>query len=112
MPSPLPKRLVAVIEDDEAVLNSLQYMLEAQGHRVCLFERAQNAIDSLDIMSADCLLIDYALPDSDGLTMLAALRRRGLACPAIIIASNPPARCVTGAEKVGAVLAARPVAGA
>jgi FixJ family two-component response regulator len=111
MQSPISQSLIAVVEDDGAVLNSLQFMLEARGHRVCLFERAQEAIDSREIMLADCLLIDYALPDIDGLTMLDALRRRGLASPAIVIASNPSMRCVAGAAQAGAPLIEKPIMG-
>jgi two-component system, LuxR family, response regulator FixJ len=106
-----PKRLFAVIEDDAAVLNSLQFALEAQGHEVCLFERAGDAIASGKIMEADCLLIDYALPDMDGLTMLAALRRRGLTAPAVIVASNPSTRCRRDAEKAGAPVIEKPIMG-
>ncbi|MDP1632731.1 MAG: response regulator [Caulobacter sp.] len=103
--------LVAIIEDDAAVLHSLQFALEAQGYEVCLFERAQDAIDSREIQDAGCLLIDYGLPDLDGLSMLEALRRRGLDCPAIIIAGHLNARCRKEAGRAGAVLVEKPIMG-
>ena len=111
MPLSRAKRLFAVIEDDVAVLNSLQYVLEIQGQEVCAFESAQAAIDSDRIMQADCLIIDYVLPDMDGLTMLGILRRGGLACPAVVIASNPTSRCRAAAEAAGAPLVEKPIMG-
>jgi FixJ family two-component response regulator len=110
-PRAAARPLIAVIEDDEAVLHSLEYALTAQGYRVSPFACAQDALDGADIMRADCLLIDYTLPDFDGLTMLAVLRDRGLSCPAIIIASNPNFRCRKEAAKAGAPLLEKPVMG-
>ena len=105
------QRLIAVIEDDAAVLHSLEFSLEAQGYRVCPFARPSDAIESGEIMAADCLIADYGLPDIDGLTMLKALRDRGLSCPAIIIASTPTIRCRTEAAKAGAPLLEKPLMG-
>jgi two-component system response regulator FixJ len=89
----------------------LEFALEVEGYVPCLFERAQMAIDSPEILSADCLVIDYALPDMDGLAMLEALRGRGLAAPAIVIASLPTARCRAEARKAGALLLEKPLMG-
>lgn len=106
-----PKRLVAVVEDDAGVRNSLEFALEVEGYEQCLFENAQTAIDSLEILSVDCLVIDYALPDMDGLAMLEILRRRGLTAPAIVIASLPTARCHREAERAGVLLIEKPLMG-
>ncbi|MGH6970522.1 MAG: response regulator [Caulobacteraceae bacterium] len=100
-----------MVEDDRAVRHSLCFALEAQGYRVAAFARAQEAIDSARSRLADCFLIDYALPDRDGLAMLETLRRRGLTCPAIVIASNPSARCRAQARKAGAPLVEKPLMG-
>ena len=110
-PSSAPEIRVAVIEDDPSVLDSLQFVLEAEGYRVWPFERAQQAIDSHEIMTADCLLIDYRLPDIDGLAMLDRLRQRGLLCPAILISGAPNARCRAEAKKAGVQLVEKPIMG-
>ncbi len=105
------KLLIAIVEDDRAVLNSLQFALEAQGYAVCGFERAVDALNSSEIMSADCLVLDYGLPDVDGVALLLALRRRGAASPAMIIASNPSARCRQEASLAGAPVIEKPLMG-
>lgn len=109
--SGVKSRIIAVIEDDRAVLDSLKFSLEAQGFEACLFDCAEGAITSARIMSADCLVIDYTLPDGDGLTTLRTLRGRGLSCPAVIIASNPTARCRKEAVEAGAPLIEKPLIG-
>ena len=105
------RRLIAIVEDDAAVLHSLEFDLEAQGYAVCAFSRAAAAIGSPDILAADCLVIDYALPDGDGVALIRSLRRRGVQCPAIIIASNPTARSLLQAEAVGAPVIEKPLMG-
>jgi DNA-binding NtrC family response regulator len=105
------KRAIAVVEDDAAFRNALLYALEAQGYSVSLFDRAQDAIESRRILSADCLLIDYALPDIDGLAVLRALRGRRLTCPAIIIDSNLDACSRDQAQEAGAIVLEKPVFG-
>jgi len=106
-----PHRLIAVVEDDKAVLNSLQFALEAEGYAVCAFESCADALTSPSIGGAECLVLDFALPDMDGVELLHVLRNRGLGCPAIIIASNPTARCRREAAASGAPLLEKPLMG-
>lgn len=109
MPSPKHSRLIAVIEDDRAVLDALEFTLQTQGYAVCTFARGRDALRSRTIAGADCLVIDYAMPEMDGITLLRALRRRGLKCPAIIIASNPTLECRKGAMAANAPLLEKPL---
>lgn len=111
VPMPSTQRHLAIIEDDNAVLGAVEFVLEAYGYQVDGFGCAKDAIDSPKILEADCLVIDYALPDIDGLAALKLLRERGLSCPAIIIASNPSERCRAAAEKAGAPLIEKPIMG-
>lgn len=102
---------IAVIENDVAFGAALQYALEAQGYAVSLFDQAQDALDSRQIMSADCLLIDIGLANGEGLEVLSALRRRSLSCPAIVIGAALTARSRQEAETAGAVVIEKPVMG-
>ncbi len=108
--SPSPA-LVAVVEDDEPVLNSLEFALTAEGYRVQAFKTAQAALDSARIADADCLIVDYGLPDFDGMTLLRLLRARGIAAPAMIIASSPSAKCLREIEQAGVPLVEKPLTG-
>lgn len=104
-------RLIGVIEDDPAVLNSLEFALQAEGYRVCAFTCAADADASQEILHADCLVIDFALPDRTGATLLLALRKRGMSCPAIVIASSPTALCREEVDALGAALVEKPLLG-
>ena len=112
MHSPVPpSAFIAIVEDDVAVLGSLEFAMRAQGYAVCSFERSLDALHSQEILGADCLLLDYALPDLDGAALLHALRSRGLSCPAIFVASSPSVRCRREVAEAGAPLIEKPLLG-
>ncbi len=112
MHSPVPPAgLIAIVEDDGAVLSSLAFAMRAQGYAVRAFDRSLDALHSDEILDADCILLDYALPNLDGAALLHALRSRGLSCPAIFVASSPTPRCRQEVAEAGAPLIEKPLMG-
>jgi DNA-binding response OmpR family regulator len=103
--------LIAIVEDDLAVLNSLEFALRAEGYAVCPAKCATDAKIRQDFLSADCLVLDYALPDGTGAALLRDLRRGGLDCPAVFIASNPTPECRRQVAAAGAPLVEKPLMG-
>lgn len=83
--SPSRAALVAVIDDDDSVRESLPDLLWQVGHRVRAFESAEAflAADALD--QASCLILDVALPGMSGPDLQRELRRRGSTVPIIYI---------------------------
>ncbi|HZZ88021.1 MAG TPA: response regulator, partial [Caulobacteraceae bacterium] len=79
-----------IVEDDIHLLSALTFALEAEGFAVAPFARGDEALQAP--FRADCIVIDFKLPDRDGLTLIEALRSRGVSCPAILITSNPDER--------------------
>ncbi len=84
--------LVAVVDDDRAVVNSLEFALGTEGYRVAAYFSAQAYLDHAET-GVDCLVVDVRLPGMDGIQLLEELRRRGPVPPHILIASNPGRRC-------------------
>ena len=76
---------VAVIDDDERVLESLENLLESAGHTVCLFTSAQAFLKDEVFATVDCIISDIGMPTIDGfeLERLARAARPGL--PVILI---------------------------
>jgi len=101
--------LIAVVEDDGDVLSALRFALEADGYSVCGFPDAAQALESDCIDHADCLVIDYGLPGMDGVELMHALRRRNVACPAIIITGHLTERCRREADAAGAPVLEKPL---
>jgi DNA-binding response OmpR family regulator len=106
-----PKLLIGIVEDDDAVLHSLEFALQAEGYAVRPFRTAEDARGSAELLAADCIVLDYGLPGTTGVALLRALRQRGMGCPAILIASNPSAQCRRESDEVGAPLIEKPLMG-
>jgi len=88
-PAKLDKAVVLLVDDDPAVLTSLKFALELEGFSVRVFPDAQSLMREPGIGRCASLVIDYRLPDTNGIDLLQRLRAKGVTAPAILITSNP-----------------------
>lgn len=87
-------RNLLLVEDDVSLRSALTFAFEADGYRVQPYADAWEVLEeTTDALAADCMIVDYRLPRMDGLALLAALRRRSITSPAILITSHPDERC-------------------
>ena len=100
---------VCLVEDDASVRSSIGFALEVDGHRVDPFASAAAVLACDRRADWTCLVIDYHLPDMDGLTLLASLRAQNIIVPAIFITSNPTQRLRSQITKAGARLVEKPL---
>ena len=59
--------LVIVVEDDPALRNSLKFSLEIEGYAVHLYPGGRELLDDGELPQHGCLVIDYKMPDMNGL---------------------------------------------
>src|SRR5262245_4803696 len=79
---------VLIVDDDPAVRDALRFALEAEGMTVRLFGSGRAVLDATDLAEAGCLIIDYSMPDMDGIELVALLRDREVALPMILISGR------------------------
>jgi FixJ family two-component response regulator len=88
-PVVLNGKTVTVVDDDPAVLDSIRILLEAFGANVLTYQRSDDFL--LESLRSHCLIVDYHMPEMNGLALVSELQRRGDHTPAIIItALNEP----------------------
>lgn len=63
---PMTERVIAVVDDDTRVLESLKDLLESAGHTVHLFNFAQALLDNDAFGEIECLISDIGMPAIDG----------------------------------------------
>lgn len=99
-------RVVAVVDDDAAVRHALKFALEFEGLKVRLHDSAQALLDDKDLDQYGCMVIDYRMPDVDGLELVEALRRRDIRAPIIMITgrANNSLRDRAGRAGIGTIL--------
>lgn len=86
MPS-LPETVI-VVDDDAAVRAALKFALEVEGFNVQLYDGPQAVLAAASLPTRGCLVIDYRMPAIDGIELVAELRRRNVALPAILISAR------------------------
>jgi two-component system, LuxR family, response regulator FixJ len=77
---------IAIIDDDPAICDSTQLLLEIYGFVVHTYQRGTEFLDKNP--AADCLLVDYQIPDLNGLDLITELRKRGRKTPALLITAT------------------------
>ena len=104
----MPKeRIVAVIDDDNAVRHSICMLLESYG--IVARPYASGAAFLADSPVAHgCLLVDVEMSGMTGLELLARLRGGGIMIPAIVMTAAPTSLVRRSVDRVGATLLRKP----
>ena len=94
---------VYVIDDDEAMRDSLQFMLDSADFHVSLFDSAHKFLESLAAMEFGCVVSDVRMPGIDGIALLEQLRASHGTLPVIIMTGHGDVPLAVEAMKLGAV---------
>ena len=97
----LAKPSVYVVDDDDAVRDSLDAYLTLKGMNVTAFGSAQELL-SQDDVSPNIWILDVNMPSIDGFTLLEMLRERGHDEPAVLITGLGDPDIRARAERAGA----------
>lgn len=97
-----PDSTVCIIDDDEAIRESLRLLLYAEGLGSVCYESADAFLGHEEPTSFECLLLDIRMPGTDGLELFRILKRRQLAQPVIFITGHGDIPLAVSAIKQGA----------
>lgn len=89
MSSSSSKPVIYVVDDDQGVLGSLRFLLEADGFGVETFGNGAALLNAVAIDRADCFVIDYKMPNINGIDLVNRLRSRDIVAPIILISGFP-----------------------
>ncbi len=93
---------VHIVDDDEAVRDSLRFALEQEGLAVRTYADA-HALLAEDLPLAGCVVTDFRMPEIDGLQLQARLAERGVRLPVIVMTAHGDVPVAVRALKAGAV---------
>ena len=80
--------IIAVVDDDAAVRNSLKFSLEIDGFAVRTYASVEELLGSGNLRNFQCLIVDQDMPRMTGLELVAALREQGVKVPALLISGR------------------------
>jgi FixJ family two-component response regulator len=86
---PLIDSIIAVIDDDEHVLESLKNFLESHGYRVLPYRSAAAFLADEVLFGIDCLISDVSMPIMDGFELQVRVGKDCPQLPVILITARP-----------------------
>ena len=95
--------VVHIVDDDEAVRQSLAFLLSTAGIPVRVYESATSFLASLASLQSGCLITDVRMPDMTGINLLQRLRAKNIKLPVIVITGHGDIKLAVEAMKSGAV---------
>ena len=82
------RQIVAIVDNDESVRESLPPLLIEMGYAVFAYSSASAFLASTRISQVSCLLLDIAMPEMSGIELQQTLRQRGFEIPIIYITAQ------------------------
>ena len=96
------QQYVYIVDDDEAMRDSLAWLVESQGFRVCAYASAEEFLGAYQADMAGCLVLDVRMPGMSGLELYERLQVRGTLLPVIFITGHGDVPMAVSALKRGA----------
>jgi two-component system response regulator FixJ len=93
---------VHVIDDDQAMRDSLDFLLGVQGYNVAVYSSAAEFLAALPGLPAqDCVLSDISMPGMSGIELVRQLKERGAKLPVILMTGHADVPMAVEAMKAG-----------
>lgn len=96
-------RQIYVIDDDEAVRDSLAFVLECAGFSVATYESARVFLDAIPMLGRGCIVTDVRMPEIDGIDLLRRLNALSVDWPVVVITGQADVHLAVEAMRRGAL---------
>ncbi|WP_404714332.1 response regulator transcription factor [Sphingomonas sp. MMS24-J13] len=97
------RRLIHIIDDEDAIRRSASFMLKTSGFAVETWESGVAFLKEVRHAPPGAILLDVRMPEMDGLEVQQALNDRGVAMPVIVLTGHGDISIAVRAMKAGAV---------
>ncbi len=94
---------IFVVDDDDAVRDSVQALLESAGYAVDVFPSGRDFLDKYEPDGVACLIADIRMPEIDGLALQDELIRREIILPTIFVTGHADVPLAVRAMKAGSI---------
>lgn len=95
--------MVHIVDDDEAMRNSLKFLMKAEGIPAVTYESAQHFLGTYKVNGPACLLLDVRMPGMSGLTLHKIIKEKQIPIPVIIMTGHGDIPMAVQAMKAGAL---------
>jgi two-component system, LuxR family, response regulator FixJ len=99
----MPDSVIYIIDDDEAVRQSLEFLLKTAGLKAQAFESARAFFEVLPQVSFGCVITDVRMPEITGIDLLKKVKEVNPDLPVIVITGHGDIALAVEAMKIGAM---------
>jgi two-component system response regulator FixJ len=96
-------RLVHVVDDEDSVRRSLDFLLRTEGFAVEKWDNGEDFLKRADGNAPACVLLDIRMPGMDGLQVQAEMASRGFNQPVVVLTGHGDIGIAVRAMRAGAV---------
>ena len=97
------KIVIHVVDDDAAMRDSLAFLLDVNGFAPKTYESANAFLSGAAVAAPSCVVSDIRMPGLSGIELVREMKRKGVACPVILITGHGDVALAVEAMKAGAV---------
>lgn len=97
-----PQQIIYVVDDDEAMRDSMTWLLEGEGYRVACFDSAAAFLGAWRSSLRGCIVLDVRMPEMSGLELQEKLDSIGSHLPIIFVTGHGDVPMAVGALQRGA----------
>ena len=97
------EQIIHVVDDDEALRDSMTWMLEGNNYTVATYDSADAFLRVISPVMVGCVVLDVRMPGMSGLELFEELGRRGCSLPVVFITGHGDVPMAVSALKKGAV---------
>lgn len=94
---------IHIVDDEEAVRESLAFLLTVSGHFVRTYASPVSLLEQAQALGNGCLITDLGMPGMDGLTLIRRLREVNVDLPAIIMTGHGDTQSLSLSARHGVV---------
>ena len=95
--------IVHVVDDDEAMRDSMAFLLRAENFQVQTYSDAADFLNALPQIKAGCVVTDVRMPGMSGIELLQRLRELQVSLPVIVVSGHGDVPLAVEAMKTGAL---------
>lgn len=96
------EQTIYVVDDDEAMRDSMSWLLEGEGYKVACFDAAESFLNSRHDAMRGCVILDVRMPEMSGLELHEKLDALGSLLPIIFITGHGDVPMAVAALQRGA----------
>ncbi len=100
---PKTEGVVHIVDDDEAMRDSLLFLLESADLRACAYDSAVSFLAALPTLEPGCILTDVRMPQINGLDMVRRVKAAGVDLPVIVMTGHADLALAIEAMRAGVV---------